>query len=130
MNFVGIVMELAEGGSLADFIKECALKGCVDSRQVLVMTTQIADAMDYMHSQGVVQRDNKVDNILLAHAGEGAIHIKVAVFGVVVVLDTLSGSTGLPSRSPGTHQIFAPELARGQKYGRMTDMWVGRMRHP
>ena len=89
---VGIVMELAEGGSLAGFIKECALKGCVDSREVLVMTTQIADAMDYMHSQGVVHRDIKADNILLAHAGEGAIHIKVADFGVAVVLDTVGFS--------------------------------------
>jgi len=121
---VGIVMELAEGGSLAGFIKECALKGCVDSREVLVMTTQIADAMDYMHSQGVVHRDIKADNILLAHAGEGAIHIKVADFGVAVVLATVSGSAGLLSRSPGTHQYFAPERGKSQKYGRMADMWA------
>jgi serine/threonine protein kinase len=121
---VGIVMELAEGGSLAGFIKECALKGCVDSREVLVMTTQIADAMDYMHSQGVVHRDIKADNILLAHAGEGAIHIKVADFGVAVVLATVSGSAGLLSRSPGTHQYFAPERAKSQKYGSMADMWA------
>ena len=121
---VGIVMELAEGGSLAGFIKECALKGCVDSREVLVMTTQIADAMDYMHSQGVVHRDIKADNILLAHAGEGVIHIKVADFGVAVVLATVSGSAGLLSRSPGTHQYFAPERAKSQKYGSMADMWA------
>ena len=92
MNFVVIVVELAEGDSLAGLIKECALKGCVDSRQVLVMTTQIADDMGYMHSQGVVHRAIKADNILLAHAGEGAINIKVAVFGVVVVLDTVGFS--------------------------------------
>ncbi len=91
MNFVVIVVELAEGDSLANFIKECALKGCVDTRQVLVMTTQIADAMVYMHSEGVVHRAVKADNILLAHAGEGAINIKVAVFGVVV-LDTVGFS--------------------------------------
>ena len=121
---VGIVMELAEGGSLAGFIKECALKGCVDSREVLMMTTQIADTMDYMHSQGVVHRDIKADNILLAHAGEGAIHIKVADFGVAVVLATVSGSAGLLSRSPGTHQYFAPERAKSQKYGSMADMWA------
>jgi len=121
---VGIVMELAEGGSLAGFIKDCSLKGCVDSREVLVMTTQIADAMDYMHSQGVVHRDIKADNILLAHAGEGAIHIKVADFGVAVVLATVSGSAGLLSRSPGTHQYFAPERAKSQKYGSMADMWA------
>ncbi len=121
---VGIVMELGEGGSLAGFIKECALKGCVDSREVLVMTSQIADAMDYMHSQGVVHRDIKADNILLAHAGEGAIHIKVADFGVAVVLATVSGSSGLLSRSPGTDRYFAPERGKGQKYGRMADMWA------
>ena len=87
------------------------------------MTTQIADAMEYMHSQGVVHRDIKADNILLAHAGEGAIHIKVADFGVAVVL-TVSGSAGLLSRSPGTHQYFAPERGKSRKYGRMADMWA------
>jgi serine/threonine protein kinase len=77
-----------------------------------------------MHSQGVVHRDIKADNILLAHAGEGAIHIKVADFGVAVVLATVSGSAGLLSRSPGTHQYFAPERGKSQKYGRMADMWA------
>ncbi len=126
---MGIVMELAEEGSLADFIKHC--NGCrrppastSSKRQVLIMTTQISDAMEYMHSQGVVHRDIKPDNILLSHTGAGAIHIKVADFGVAVLLATVSGSAGLLSKLPGTHQYFAPERARGQSYGRMADMWA------
>ena len=94
---MGIVMELAEGGSLADF-------GYVDLRQVLIMTTQISDAIEYMHSQGVVHRDIKPDNILLSHTGAGAIQIKVADFGDAVLLATVSGSAALLSR---THQYFA-----------------------
>jgi serine/threonine protein kinase len=93
---MGIVMELAEGGSLAchrclggirtDFTKQCQHTGYVYSRQVLVMTTQIAAGMDYMYSQGVVHRDINPDNILLSHTAAGAIQIKVADFGVAVLL--------------------------------------------
>jgi serine/threonine protein kinase len=112
---MGIVMELAEGGSLADF-------EYVDLKEVLIMTTQISNAMEYMHSQGVVHRDIKPDNILLSHTGAGAIQIKIADFGVAVLLATTSGSTALLSRA-GTHQYFAPERAKGQSYGKMADMW-------
>ncbi len=62
-------------------------------------------------------RDIKADNILLAYAGDGAIHIKVADFGVAVVLATASGSAGLLSRSSGTHKYSAPERAKSQKLG-------------
>ncbi len=65
-----MVMELAEGGSLADLItitKTSASGQGVQMGEVLEMTGQLSSALDYIHGQGIVHRDVKADNILLAH---------------------------------------------------------------
>ena len=90
---MGIIMEIAQGGSLADLIKTRANGNGVQTGEVIEMMLQIACAMEYIHMQGIVHRDIKTDNILLAHAeGSGPLLVKLADFGVAVVLATVSGS--------------------------------------
>ena len=123
---MAIVMELAEGGSLADriaFSKTNASGQGMQMVEVRQMTGQLGSALDYIHGQGIVHRDIKPDNILLAHTNStGPLWVKLADFGVAAVLATFEGSN-LQSKV-GTLPYFAPERGKDTAYGAMADMWA------
>jgi hypothetical protein len=123
---LALVMELAEGGSLADLItitKTSVSGQGVQMGEVLEMTGQLASALDYIHGQGIVHRDIKADNILLAHTnGAGPLCVKLADFGVAAVLATVAGSNLLSK--VGTPPYFSPERGKDLAYGAMADMWA------
>jgi eukaryotic-like serine/threonine-protein kinase len=100
-----IVMELLEGGSLEDRLKE----GRPDTGSVLRWLEQAAEALDAGHAAGVVHRDVKPGNLLLD--GRGDVH--VADFGVAsaVGLDSMT-MTGMVL---GTAGYLSPEQARGER---------------
>ena len=127
---MGIIMELAEGGSLADLIKERGAPGVeaegVKKTEVREILEQMANALDYMHGQGIVHRDIKAENIVRSHApGSGPLRIKVVDFGVAAAMSTARGSVlqSLASGA-GTRPYFAPERENQLAYGVMADMWA------
>ncbi len=55
---VGIVMEWAQGGSLADLIKARKKRSQkVDTSELLEINIQMATALDYVHGEGILHRD-------------------------------------------------------------------------
>jgi TolB-like protein/Flp pilus assembly protein TadD/tRNA A-37 threonylcarbamoyl transferase component Bud32 len=105
-GFLYYVMPYVEGESLEYRI---AREGKLPAEEAIRLTDQIASALTYAHEQGVVHRDIKPGNILLA--GDQAI---VADFGIARVLEAASTEgltfTGL---AVGTPAYMSPEQAMG-----------------
>ncbi|WP_441292840.1 serine/threonine-protein kinase [Sorangium sp. KYC3313] len=117
-----IVMELLEGEALRDVL-------CREHRLApevaLAVLLPVASAMHAAHERGVVHRDLKPDNVMLAHQGDGRIRPKVVDFGIAKVTWTEpeSGSTG--AAVIGTPQYMPPEQALGQGHiDHRADIWA------
>ena len=126
---IGIIMESANGGSLARLIeheRESAEAGKelgVQADKRLEMMIQIASAAAYFHALGIVHRDIKPENILLMQPIDcDPLCVKVADFGVATEVSTVAGSALLSKA--GTSPYFAPERGLDKAYGTMADMWA------
>jgi serine/threonine protein kinase len=106
--FLYYVMPFIDGETLRDKLDRETQLGIDDA---LKITTDVADALDYAHRQGVIHRDIKPENILL-HDGRPM----VAVFGIALALSAAAGGrmteTGL---SLGTPHYMSPEQATAEK---------------
>ena len=98
-----IVMELLEGGTLADRLH----RGRVPPAQALDWLEQAARGLDAAHARGIVHRDVKPGNLMLTGDGE----VQVADFGIARPPDTSLTLTGTVF---GTSGYMAPEQARGE----------------
>ena len=99
-----IVMELIEGGTLADRISA----GVPDQSRALAWLAQTAEALDAAHAEGIVHRDVKPANLLLDEQDE----VRIADLGLAC--PELAG-TGLtpPGGLVGTAGYLAPERLAG-----------------
>ncbi len=124
-----LVLEYLEGENLAERL----VKGPLPSEQVLRIASQIADALDKAHRQGVIHRDLKPANVVLTKNGA-----KLLDFGLAKVLDPLSGGvlsgmSALPTERRdltaegsllGTLQYMAPEQLEGKEADPRTDIFA------
>jgi eukaryotic-like serine/threonine-protein kinase len=101
-----IVMELVQGRSLREKIE--TLRD--DLPRGLSLMKQVAAGVHYAHTQGVVHRDLKPDNILITDAGEA----KVTDFGLAQRLDGQSSLTATGAML-GTPSYMAPEQVAGRR---------------
>ncbi len=97
-----IVMAYMSGGTLSDIISH----GPMNLNEAEVVVRQMADALDYAHSKGVIHRDFKPGNVLLDERG----NTYLADFGLARITAHDSQITG--TGMLGTPTYMAPELAR------------------
>lgn len=111
-----IVMELIEGPSLAEFIRE---SGPLTPRRAAEVGLAVLDVLRAAHRQGILHRDVKPSNVLLADHGNG--RVVLTDFGIAQVEgDPSVTSTGMLVGAPS---YISPERARGQRPGPPADMW-------
>jgi serine/threonine protein kinase len=136
-EYVYVVLELAENGSLASLVKPNKF-GCLSERLAKVYVTQLLKGLAFLHKKGVVHRDVKGANVLTTKDGV----VKIADFGVALRRardeddedddDETANENGMNATSSdldvqGTPYWMAPEAIEmrqdEKKVGFASDVW-------
>ena len=113
-----LAMRYVEGTDLARLLAE---QGTLDPRRAIALLSQIAEALDAAHEKGLIHRDVKPSNILVATAA-GEEHCYLADFGLTKRTGSLSGVTA-PGDIVGTLEYVAPEQITGGELDERSDVY-------
>src|SRR3954469_1901212 len=100
-------------------MREALRAGQLDDRAALEVCGQIADALAHAHRRGIVHRDVKPSNVLLAESPD--IDVRLLDFGLAQMaeFDTLTGLGDIP----GTLAYISPERLQGLTATESADVW-------
>ena len=88
--------------------------------EAIKVCKQVAEALDYAHSQKVIHRDVKPSNVLLTADG----HVKLTDFGLAAqIMSSMNRVSLLPTHTSGTRPYMAPEQWEGRIQDAKTDQW-------
>ena len=109
-----LVMEYVEGTNLADLVRG---RGRLTPDQAAPILAHTASALAAAHGAGIVHRDVKPSNILVASDGQ----VKLSDFGIArTAADPSLTQTGLVTGSPA---YLSPEVASGDQATPASDVW-------
>ncbi|MDQ4025231.1 MAG: PASTA domain-containing protein, partial [Actinomycetota bacterium] len=110
-----MVMEFVAGTDLRDLLVG---RGSLAPAQAAEVMASVCDALAAAHAGGVVHRDVKPENVLIARNGA----VKVADFGIAAVADVDRTMPG--GGIPGTLRYLSPEQAAGHEASPASDVWA------
>lgn len=113
-RLVWFVMAFIPGESLGERLRA---RGALPPAEATRMLRDIAWALSYAHTQGVIHRDVKPDNILLEAGGRRAL---IADFGIAA---PVRGAGADPSGITGTIAYLSPEQASGERLDGRSDLY-------
>lgn len=116
-----IAMELVEGSTLAKRMES----GPIPETDSLEIARQIADALQYAHSNGIIHCDLKPANIMVTGQGQA----KLLDFGIarrfhLADIDTLGIDEAMEGAIAGTIGYMSPEQLRGLPVDHRTDLFA------
>jgi len=119
-----VVMAYAPGVTLSRWRKQFPV-GKVPLEQALDVCRQVAEALDYAHSQKIIHRDVKPSNIMVETLTDGGVCCRVLDFGLAAeVRSSLSRVSSEVTDTSGTRPYMAPEQWKGEKQDSRTDQYA------
>ena len=109
-------MEYVDGGNIKRAIKE---KGSIPAPDAGKVILQAARALSYAHSQGVIHRDVKPENLMLTRDGQ----VKLADLGIARTFEETDAKGEKASKVYGTPHYMAPEQALGKVVDGRADIY-------
>ncbi len=113
-----LAMRYVDGTDLAKLVAD---EGALDPQRAIDILEQVAEALDAAHEKGLVHRDVKPSNVLIAKAA-GKEHAYLADFGLTKRTASLSGVTA-PGDVVGTLDYVAPEQITGDEVDARSDLY-------
>ena len=115
-DYIFIVMEYIEGGTLGQYFKKKNFN--FSERQASSIMSQIASGVKYLHKYGIVHRDLKPDNIMITQQNDFGV-IKIMDFGLSKIVSTQERMVD----GYGTLSYVAPEVLLRTPYNKEVDIW-------
>ncbi|EAR92057.2 CGMP-dependent kinase 9-1 (macronuclear) [Tetrahymena thermophila SB210] len=110
------LLEFIQGMELFDVIREIGLLSTYDSQFYigsLILT------LEYLHSNYIIYRDIKPENIMVDHAG----YLKLIDMGTAKIMKSKAGTVTRTFTIIGTPHYMAPEVISGKGYNFLVDLW-------
>lgn len=104
-----VVMRLLSGGSLNERIRNAG-QNLPSLKEIAWLLEQLASALDYAHSRGIVHRDIKPSNVVFDDRGTPYI----LDFGIAKIMNEAANSLTASGMAVGTPSYMAPEVWRGE----------------
>lgn len=125
-NFYYLALELISGGELFEHLIR---NGAYSEAQAAVFLRQFAEAISFMHTNGVIHADLKPENLMLSSEKDGVALLKIVDFGTAVMCDSDSNSKSQQQTSSaeivGTTAYWSPEMFdKNAQPTEASDMWA------
>ncbi|KAM5528060.1 STE/STE20/YSK protein kinase [Fusarium oxysporum f. sp. phaseoli] len=112
---IWMVTEYCAGGSVSTLMKP---RGYLPEQWIIPILREVAEAIHWVHGQGIIHRDIKCANVLIAEAGG----VQLCDFGVAGIVETKFDKR---STVTGSLHWMAPELFNSNvRYGSEVDIWA------
>jgi serine/threonine-protein kinase len=115
-----LILEYIEGPSLREVLHE---RGALPPAEMLSILQPLCDALQVAHEAGLVHRDVKASNVILARRG-GVVRPVLLDFGLVKLVDQVGPGLTSSRSMLGTPAAMAPEQMKGQPVDPRTDIYA------